>query len=309
MKRHLPRALVALFAASLLAADEPPRAKDGPAPSADRLRALHAREPDHFPAPRQRHHAGRDLFLTLQEAMEQKKVVVHETSDVNELSIENVSADVDVFVQSGDIVRGGKQDRLMATDMIVPPKSGRIAIPSFCCEAGRWQKRGAESAAAFGRSDTQAGNKDLKLAVNAARDQGRVWEEVKKAQMKLSANVGKQVASPQSPSSYQLALEDKDLLAKIDAYTKELTKAIDGKDDAIGIAIAINGKVEGADVYGSAALIPQALAETVEGRGHRRAGRVQQGQKVRGAREQGRGEIPGRRSRGSAQGRGAGDGG
>src|SRR5438270_3758961 len=32
-------------------------------------------------------------FLTLQEALEQKKVIVHETKNVNQLSIENVSAD------------------------------------------------------------------------------------------------------------------------------------------------------------------------------------------------------------------------
>ncbi len=42
---------------------------------------------------------GRSL-LTLQEALEQKKVVVYETKSVNELSIENRS-DQDVYVQAG----------------------------------------------------------------------------------------------------------------------------------------------------------------------------------------------------------------
>ena len=55
----------------------------------------------------------------LQEAIEKKWVVVHETGEVNELTIENTSADRDVFVQSGDMIRGGKQDRLIATDMLV----------------------------------------------------------------------------------------------------------------------------------------------------------------------------------------------
>src|SRR5438046_116 len=68
---------------------------------------------------------GRKL-LTLQEALEQKKVVVHETSTVNELSVENVADDAEVFIQSGDIVKGGRQDRLLATDLIVPPKSGKV---------------------------------------------------------------------------------------------------------------------------------------------------------------------------------------
>src|SRR5258708_4910382 len=49
------------------------------------------------------------VFLTLQEALAQKKVVVHETKNVNELAIENVSASEEVFVQAGDIVKGGQQ--------------------------------------------------------------------------------------------------------------------------------------------------------------------------------------------------------
>src|SRR5262245_64584891 len=61
--------------------------------------------------------SGRPL-LTLQEAIAQKKVVVHETGQVNELSVENVSADADVYIQSGDIVKGGRQDRLISQDFI-----------------------------------------------------------------------------------------------------------------------------------------------------------------------------------------------
>ena len=99
-------------------------------------------------------------LLTLEEALDQKKLIVHETSDVNELAIENVSTDTDVFVQSGDIVKGGRQDRVIACDMIVPPKSGKLPIGSFCCESGRWQQRGNENAAQFGESKKQVANKD-----------------------------------------------------------------------------------------------------------------------------------------------------
>src|SRR5437773_10082034 len=87
-------------------------------------------------------------FLTLQEALEQKKVIVYETKQVNELAIENVSNE-DVYVQSGDIVKGGQQDRMLAVDLIVPPKSGRMASAAFCVESGRWSRRGGEQAAVF----------------------------------------------------------------------------------------------------------------------------------------------------------------
>src|SRR5215204_6158852 len=55
-------------------------------------------------------------YLTLQEAMRDKKVIVHETENVNELAVENVS-DKAVYIQSGEIVKGGKQDRTLANDL------------------------------------------------------------------------------------------------------------------------------------------------------------------------------------------------
>src|SRR2546421_6738898 len=98
---------------------------------------------------------GRE-FLTLAEAMEKKVVVVHETSNVNELAIENTGS-TDVYVQSGDIVKGGKQDRTIAMDFIAPAHSGKIPIAAFCVEHGRWQQRGNEDAAEFMAGDVVAG--------------------------------------------------------------------------------------------------------------------------------------------------------
>jgi hypothetical protein len=193
-------------------------------------------------------------FLTLQEALDQKKIVVHETQTVNQLSVENVALDVEVFIQAGDIVKGGKQDRVLAYDLVVPSKSGKMPLASFCVEAGRWRQRGKEDASRFQSSSGQVSGKDLKLAVTYARKQDQVWAKVKEAQMKLSKNVGKSVENKESPSSLQLTLEDKRLLDALDEYEKALAKALQGKDDVLGFAAAINGQVEGADVYGSPVL-------------------------------------------------------
>src|SRR5438105_1230305 len=68
--------------------------------------------------------AKQKSYLTLQEAMEQKKLIVHETGSVNELAVENVSENEEVYIQSGDIIKGGKQDRVFAFDFVVPARSG-----------------------------------------------------------------------------------------------------------------------------------------------------------------------------------------
>ena len=133
-------------------------------------------------------------FLTLQEALEQKKVVVYETQSVNELAIENLSSE-DVYVQSGDIVKGGQQDRMIGVDLIVPPKSGRMPISAFCVEHGRWSGRGNERAGVFNSSSDAVATREIKLAAKSSRSQGAVWENVRLAQDKLSRNVGARVNS------------------------------------------------------------------------------------------------------------------
>jgi len=300
-------------------------------------------------------------FLTLQEAMKQKKVIVHETGNVGKLAVENLSATEAVYIQAGDIVKGGKQDRTLSVDLIVPPKSGKLPVSSFCVEAGRWnaRNRGAQTAARqvtvearfldvtdgaleeigvswptngaraaenaqpeqtgraqagaggsrvnriaervveerqtdgqsraesqrerasaqrpdnvdwFGRgsmtvvgaatsagrgfdsSNNQLSSKQLKLAAKLKGDQGAVWAEVAKSQIKLSEKVGERVNAPESETSMQLALENKKLGANVDEYVKALSKSVEDKKGAIGFAFAINGKMNSADVYASEVL-------------------------------------------------------
>lgn len=192
--------------------------------------------------------------MTLQEAMERKLFVVYETSSVNELEVENLSKELDVFIQSGDIVKGGKQDRVLAISIIIPARSGRVRIEAFCVESGRWQKRGNEDSTKFNSSNDRIVTKELKMAANGARSQQEVWNEVSKAQARLSENVGGSVAAVASKSSLQLSLENKQVMATVDEYVKKLAGITNGKSDVIGYAFAINGKINSADVYVSNAL-------------------------------------------------------
>jgi hypothetical protein len=192
-------------------------------------------------------------FLTLQEALAQKKVIVYETKAVNELAIKNLS-NQDVYVQAGDIVRGGEQDRMMSMDFIVPPKSGRIPIAAFCVESGRWSKRGTEQAGSFSSSENSVSTKELKLAAKRSNSQSAVWENVSVAQTKLSKNVGASVNSSISSSSLELSVENTKVQESAASYINALSGILQRTNDVIGYAFAINGQVNSADVYASEAL-------------------------------------------------------
>src|SRR5215475_15688268 len=85
-------------------------------------------------------------YATLSEAMAKGMVVVKETGNVSELNIQNRSGDAIIFLNAGDIVKGGRQDRTIRDDIILETRSGQVPLPSFCVENGRWTKRGGEDA-------------------------------------------------------------------------------------------------------------------------------------------------------------------
>ena len=196
---------------------------------------------------------GSRMFTPLQEAMERNIVIVHETSDVNELSIENVSASEEVFVHAGDIVKGGRQDRVLAVDLILPAKSGEVPIAAFCVEQSRWSQRGAEQADHFTLTEMSA-TKDIKLATRQEVNQSRVWDKVDEAQEKLSGAMKSDVRSPASTTSLPLALENKKVQESAAAYIDKLSSIVDSSTDVIGFVFAINNKLNSADVYASSAM-------------------------------------------------------
>src|SRR5262249_9335874 len=160
--------------------------------------------------------------VTLQEALEAGWAVVHETGNVNTLAVENLSPEYELFIQEGEMIRGGRQDRMIAVDMLLPPNSGRVSFPAHCVESGRWRGRGGEAATHFARCDNIVVGNDLKIA-NASMNQSEVWANVKREQEKLSQQLRVKVNAPESETSLQLALENRALqekLAEFDAALK-----------------------------------------------------------------------------------------
>lgn len=203
--------------------------------------------------------------VPLEEALEQELVVVHETGDVNELAIENVALDVDVYVQSGDIVQGGKQDRAIAIDLVLAPGSGRVPLSSYCVERGRWSARGAAAsggviAELFSWSSNSVPTPELKKAILLDNDQDKVWEEVArtKSALRQTLSAGPSYAMfAASTTSLELVMNAEAVQQATASYCEALTEIVDRHDDTIGVAFAIGGELQGGDVYGSRQLFRQ----------------------------------------------------
>jgi hypothetical protein len=192
----------------------------------------------------------RRLYTPLQSAMERQIVIVHETNHVNELAIENVSATEDVLVQAGDVVKGGRQDRVLSVDMILPAKSGIVPISAFCVEQSRWQQRGVESADHFTLTEMTVNYSLLQVMKDVATQAG-VWKEVNDAHENIVAGVARSVRSDESRTSLLLALESEAVQASMAPYLTNLSSHAYRWNDVIGFAFAINDEIKGADVYSS----------------------------------------------------------
>jgi hypothetical protein len=210
--------------------------------------------------------------LTLQEALANGSAQVHETGNVNQLEVEN-SGDTEVFVQSGDIVKGGRQDRVLTVSLILPPHSGPLPIASFCVEQGRWTARGRDDGKNFTTAAAAVPSREAKIAMKApaappkadpseaaaayqlsadvSRRQHEVWNDVAKIQDKLARSLDTSVAMPESRSSLQLSLENEKLKQAQAAYVKALQPAGETDGDIVGYVFAVNGKLNSADLYPS----------------------------------------------------------
>ena len=187
--------------------------------------------------------------MTLQAALEQGLATVHEG-----LAVDN-RAGVPLLIQAGDIVKGGIQDRVLPYDQLVPPGAVRQPLAALCVESGRSGPRGEELSTAFHSSMEQLPGKRLNLAARHRRAQGEVWAGVSDLQQRLNRHLGGSVQSPRSNTSLQLTLESPLLHRHATPFLEELARLPEGKQDVIGAAFVINGRIEGADVYASPELL------------------------------------------------------
>lgn len=169
-------------------------------------------------------------------------VKVTETSEsgtVPALTIEN-TLDVHVFLMDGQELRGSKQNRILNTDVFVPPNS-KLNVPVSCVEAGRW---GYDSPTFVpGKAASYRTRSGKSARVHAAlkkegrhdADQAAVWDEVANELVEADA------ASPTSALS--------DVYAKQDKQLADFRKTLKLPDEAVGLAVFLGFSFLGLDLF------------------------------------------------------------
>lgn len=110
--------------------------------------------------------------------MQQKKVKLSENKfdgreNVNVLNIKNNSKEY-ILVESGELLKGGKQDRMIAETKLIAPGTDVDYLSVYCIEKGRWDKK-AKPFSYAGFADAT-----LRKAADSNGVQQHVWKEIEK---------------------------------------------------------------------------------------------------------------------------------
>ena len=236
-------------------------------------------------------------FLTLDEGLHSGEVLVteagsvqglirrhgapairHDGAEVNRLVLVNNSKRP-LLLLAGEVVSGGKQDRVIGKDRIVPPESDPVDLSVFCVEPGRW----VASTEHFGASEALYGNgangfafkatpptalmvqPSVRAKAMADKNQNEVWNEVnkQKAAMAERVEVGGPAAAAEigQTTSYAKVNENVAVRQQVDSVAKPIEQSYQSlihklRDrNAVGVVVAVNGRIIWADVFASSDLL------------------------------------------------------
>ena len=194
--------------------------------------------------------------ISLSQAIKQGIAVVSErgsasTENVHFLRINNHS-DQTIFISSGELISGGRQDRMITRDTLLEPNGRDQYISVMCVEELRWSDKEK-------KLDYQNfANPSLRRVVDVNKNQVLIWQEI-------TRQLGEGNINSKS-SAYLSRNADKKMVQLNDEYFHYFQDKFKAGDSSmVGIVCMSGDKVIGADIYASRDLFFNLLDPLLKG--------------------------------------------
>jgi hypothetical protein len=204
-------------------------------------------------------------------------------ASVNQLVLINRSKRP-LLLLAGELVSGGKQDRIIGKDRLVPAGSEPLPLDVFCVEHGRWS-----AGSNFTDAKTIV-HPSVREQAALQQDQTRVWSAVRSgttaevtagapaaagegsgagnaappAPAKLAAPVIAQTIETEAPTqAYRKIYESRNVRSSVDTYVDELQRRFAREtsgvksEHVVGVVVAYGGEVAWSDIFASSDLFHQ----------------------------------------------------
>ena len=216
-------------------------------------------------------------FLTLDEGVRSGDVVVTEagqvqglvrrgrpvpvrgSGEVNRLVLVN-NSNRPLILLAGEIVTGGKQDRVIGKDRIVPANSDPIDLSVFCVEPGRWTATSDK----FGSLGVQMAQPSVRNKAMVAKDQQEVWNEVNNTRVNaapMAGIVAGSASAEHAGSSYAKLMDTPEMKREVDQIAAPVERDYNSAihqlraQNAVGVVVAVDGQIIWADIFANTALL------------------------------------------------------
>jgi len=190
--------------------------------------------------------------------------VIHPARDaeVNRLVLVNNSKRP-LLLFAGEIVTGGKQDRVIGKDRIVPSESDPVDLSVFCVEPGRWvAANGKNEFSGGGASGAVFASPGVRGSAMAAKNQQQVWDNVGRSKQALAQAVPSAAAAEvNSTTSYARVMDNKEVQQKVSSVAEPVQRNYESvirqlrDKNAVGVVAAVNGEIVWADIFASTHLL------------------------------------------------------
>lgn len=173
------------------------------------------------------------------------------TENVHWLIIENLS-NKNIFIPGGDIIAGGRQDRMISRDTLMLAKESRLQVPVMCVEEGRWSDKERKFV-----YQKQA-NLHLRKVLDRDKNQVLIWREIFNELEKDKVKAG--------TYAYLARSQDKKFTALEKEYWDFFKEKFKNSDSTIvGIVCVSGNKVIGCDIFAASNLFYGQLEPMLHG--------------------------------------------
>ncbi|MBI4814745.1 MAG: hypothetical protein HY791_00725 [Deltaproteobacteria bacterium] len=184
-------------------------------------------------------------YTLLEAGLEDKTLSVREIrgqsgeAEVNAVEVRN-RGKLAAFLLGGEMILGGKQDRIIQSDTVLPNDAKWRKVAVFCVEQGRWQGQSMEF-----RGGNALAHAELRKAALTG-DQGQVWQEV----ARKNATHG----TTSETQTYRRTVQNAELRKRVAHHVSAVITQLPKDERLAGFVFGINGQIEVADLFGNPVL-------------------------------------------------------